>query len=218
MPFKDPEAKRAWRKANRDKQKVSRDKHRVSGREAVRNAARKAEREAEMSDYDRALASVMSNHFHRIQSIVAALYPMPSSNTEASRHRQAMRNRAWRDANREKVREIDRRRIRTPGEMAAKRHAYRARLVAAEGTHDQSDITHLEAKQGGTCAYCEETWGHVDHMTPLVRGGGNGPDNLQLLCGHHNTSKGRRTDSEYRTIKGWPPTGHPSRNNVAENG
>ena len=39
---------------------------------------------------------------------------------------------------------------------------------------------------------CEHTDLTVDHKMPLSRGGSDGIDNLQFLCGYHNSVKGDR--------------------------
>lgn len=41
---------------------------------------------------------------------------------------------------------------------------------------------------------------HVDHIMPLVLGGSNWPDNLQLLCPRCNMKKGSKHPDEWRTI------------------
>lgn len=72
----------------------------------------------------------------------------------------------------------------------------RARLMAADGTHTVQDIAALFAQQRGRCAMCAVdllTAGqHVDHVMPLSRGGGNGADNLQLLCPTCNRRKSNK--------------------------
>lgn len=88
----------------------------------------------------------------------------------------------------------------TPEQKRAYRQTRRAREANAEGSHTPDDIRALAEAQGGQCAYCDSPWEHVDHKTPLSRGGSNWPENLQLLCGFHNISKGAKTDEEYRAI------------------
>ncbi len=60
----------------------------------------------------------------------------------------------------------------------------------------------LLIRQNSTCAYC----GHrqfaraleIDHMFPVVRGGSNDRENLQLLCHWCNLRKGMQSDEEFR--------------------
>lgn len=43
-----------------------------------------------------------------------------------------------------------------------------------------------------TCAICGAPAEHVDHITPVARGGTDHPTNLQALCARHNLEKGSR--------------------------
>ena len=55
------------------------------------------------------------------------------------------------------------------------------------------DLTFLELgrRDGFHCQHCHATKGlTIDHITPLIRGGTNDPDNLQLLCKTCNSRKG----------------------------
>ena len=60
----------------------------------------------------------------------------------------------------------------------------------------------LFKEQRGKCMYCGKKMGlayfHVDHKSPVARGGSNSISNLQLLCAPCNTRKGARTDGEFR--------------------
>lgn len=76
------------------------------------------------------------------------------------------------------------------------RRKRRALLSNAEGSHTQLDVEKLFELQRGKCATCAcglkkkgENLYHVDHIMPLCKGGGNGPDNLQLLCPRCNLTK-----------------------------
>ena len=66
-----------------------------------------------------------------------------------------------------------------------------------KGTKDE-----LYKKQKGKCMYCgiklTIRYFHLDHKTPVSRGGGDNPGNLQLLCGPCNGRKGDMTDGEFR--------------------
>lgn len=72
---------------------------------------------------------------------------------------------------------------------------YKARKKNAIGTHTAKDIAALMILQRAKCAECRITLGphHVDHIVPLVLGGANSKDNLQLLCPKCNLIK-RATD------------------------
>lgn len=96
-----------------------------------------------------------------------------------------------------------------PDTRTAQRHARRAAQRDALGRHNGRQLRAILNAQGGRCAYCDESRGlHLDHVIPLTRGGSNWPWNLQYLCGAHNTSKGTRTDAEFRALLGLAPA-HP---------
>ncbi len=60
----------------------------------------------------------------------------------------------------------------------------------------------LVAETGGRCPGCRRpitvATAHVDHMTPIARGGTNARENLQALCARCNLSKGAQTMEEWR--------------------
>jgi ATP adenylyltransferase len=57
-------------------------------------------------------------------------------------------------------------------------------------------------KRDGRCLLCGATPQNerleVDHIKPRSKGGGNGADNLQTLCGRCNRGKSNRDDSDFR--------------------
>ena len=136
-------------------------------------------------------------------------------------------NRQWAEANRERSREIKRRWeenhpekvglwTKTHPEEAAKmrrewrqanqdkcraiRRNRKARKRSNGGKHTAEDIVQIYADQDGFCFYCGTELGenyHVDHMTPLIRGGSNGPENLCCACPQCNMSKNSQTASEF---------------------
>lgn len=61
-------------------------------------------------------------------------------------------------------------------------------------------ISDVIKKYNGKCAYCgKDCIGkyHIDHKTPLSRGGGNNIENLALSCPHCNLVKYTKTDIEF---------------------
>lgn len=81
------------------------------------------------------------------------------------------------------------------------RNRLRAYRTGAAGFHRPADVRALWRAQRQRCAGCRRSLGplyanppgyHVDHVTPLSRGGHNGPANLQLLCPKCNVRKAAR--------------------------
>lgn len=76
----------------------------------------------------------------------------------------------------------------------------RARIVGADGFHSRDDINLIFEEQGGKCPGCLmhlKKGYHVDHITPLVLGGSNWPENLQILCARCNTRKHAKHPMEW---------------------
>ena len=61
----------------------------------------------------------------------------------------------------------------------------------------------LMERQDDTCVYCGNRRPgrafEIDHMTPVVRGGSNDKENLQVICRPCNSRKGIQTDKEFRS-------------------
>ncbi len=87
------------------------------------------------------------------------------------------------------------------------RHPYAYRLRAAErksaelsGVVTSNDVAEMLAEQDGRCHYCQEPLDgkfHLEHKTPLARGGRHDRDNVCLSCPTCNLRKGDRTEAEY---------------------
>jgi 5-methylcytosine-specific restriction endonuclease McrA len=89
----------------------------------------------------------------------------------------------------------------------ARRSRRRARLRGARvaGAPVTAAALALLWEEQGGCAYCGATAGrHLDHMTPLARGGAHSLANLQWLCGPCNMRKHTMTDEEARRVLGVP--------------
>ena len=87
-----------------------------------------------------------------------------------------------------------------PEETSAKMSRRRARELQAEGTHTAGDIRDQYTRQKGKCFWCGGRVGkqyHVDHVVPLSRGGGDGPDNLVIACAACNLQKGDKLPHEW---------------------
>lgn len=118
-----------------------------------------------------------------------------------NRDRLVARKRERRAANIEAEREYQRQWSKAnPDTARAKNAARRAKIEQAPGHHTSSDVKRILMRQGKRCAYCKsslQTDYHVDHITPLSKGGGNNPANLQCLCPSCNLHKSDKPSEEY---------------------
>ncbi len=79
-------------------------------------------------------------------------------------------------------------------------HKRRARIAKVGGSFTTSDIRNLYTSQGGLCYYCSisiEEMCHIEHMTPISKGGSNWIDNICLACIPCNRTKGVKTAEEF---------------------
>ncbi len=120
---------------------------------------------------------------------------------EANKEKIWARERARYCANKEKVKARVRAYQRSnPDAVRAHQDRRRGRKRGATGSYTAKDVADMYANQCGLCAYCESLLDgkyHVDHMTPLCRGGANGWENLALVCPPCNLRKHARTVEEF---------------------
>lgn len=158
--------------------KVCRAQDNASNRESIA-AYNKAYGKANRERYNRNWQRWCERHLelHREQS------------REYQRENKAARyayQKEWRKLNPEKVRALRARRD------AVKRGQGQAL--------DADEILQMYEDQGGLCAYCESplfgTY-HVDHMTPVSRGGRDSWENLAITCPTCNMRKFTKTVEEF---------------------
>jgi 5-methylcytosine-specific restriction endonuclease McrA len=79
----------------------------------------------------------------------------------------------------------------------------RAREMGAEGHYERSDLEVIWKRQKGKCGWCRSGLTKargtslsrtLDHITPLISGGSNWPENLQWLCRSCNAKKQGQDD------------------------
>ena len=83
--------------------------------------------------------------------------------------------------------------------------ACEANRRGAKGSFTAEDIKDLYVTQGARCYYCSveiENGFHVDHMTPLSRGGRNDVSNICLACAPCNMRKHTKTAEEFQGARG----------------
>lgn len=136
-----------------------------------------------------------------------------------NREHLATKQREYRAKNPARHAEYEGRRLRSPEQRAAF-NAYRRRYVKANpevqqaayqrrrarlsenNTLTAADVAAQRERQQGICHYCSlpldnSGRGHIDHKTPLSRGGFNQADNIVIACGPCNLRKGRKTAEEF---------------------
>lgn len=104
----------------------------------------------------------------------------------------AARKKAWRIANPEKVRIYNENR--------------RAREHSARGKLSTGLAAKLFKLQRGMCPCCKKPLGkgyHLDHIVPLVRGGSNTDDNIQLLRSRCNVQKHAKDPVAFMQSRGF---------------
>lgn len=123
----------------------------------------------------------------------------------ANRGKAAESLRQWKRANPEKVAALKRKWSKeNPEKHAAYYHNRRARIKANGGALTEGDIRALYATNP-KCQKCGTNDNlSLDHVVPLACGGRNDIDNMQVLCGTCNSSKGTKTiDYRDNDIEYW---------------
>lgn len=176
----------AWER-NKEKRQARYQVWKLENKEAI--AARQKARRIENKD---ALREKCVKHYYaNREALLAVNAKYRAENPE----KEKARNAKWSKAN--------------PHICAAKTRRRRALKLAAEGTHTRQDIDKLFLLQKGKCASCTikliksgKNIYHVDHIMPLTKGGGDGPDNLKLLCPGCNIKKNSKDPLDWAKENG----------------
>ena len=81
-----------------------------------------------------------------------------------------------------------------------RKHRRRARLAAVHSTCRPNDVTRIRKMQNGKCAYCRKKLGnayHIDHITPISKGGTNDAKNIQITCPSCNLRKSAKDATDF---------------------
>lgn len=97
--------------------------------------------------------------------------------------------------------------LRNPGRARAYQRVAssrrRARLRGSGGRHTVQDVQAQYSRQRGLCYWCKESVGdeyQVDHVIPVSRGGGDGPDNIVIACAPCNHRKSDKMPWEFAGV------------------
>jgi len=171
---------RAHYQANREARKDQVKQYREANRDKAL-AAMKASRLKKLEQYKAAVRAYADTHRDELRERYRAYYL-----THSDQHKE--RCTAYRRANSDKLR--------------AYFHRRRVQLRRNGGHFTARDIMALFEEQHGRCAYCDvhlDTY-HIEHKTPVSRGGTNWPDNLCLACPTCNHRKFTKTEDEFRAL------------------
>lgn len=76
----------------------------------------------------------------------------------------------------------------------------RLKSIENGGSHTKEDVFFILKNQKYECIYCRKNIKekyHIDHKTPIIRGGKNHRRNLQALCPPCNLKKNKMTHREF---------------------
>jgi CRISPR/Cas system Type II protein with McrA/HNH and RuvC-like nuclease domain len=117
--------------------------------------------------------------------------------------------REYRKTRREYNREKSRRwRRDNPEKRRINNNNHRARKKNNGGTFTFKELNELFEQQEGFCFYCGELLYasfdkevHIEHKTPISRGGKNDISNIAISCARCNLQKGTKTHEEYLQLR-----------------
>ena len=156
-------------------------------REKCQAIARVRVRQERVDHPERVRARDKARHYRDKEKIAAGLKPKRVRDFATPERRQKRREKYAID----------------PSDRKAAFHKRRAMKKSAGGTFTKKDVQALYSAQGGLCFYCPtslEGGYHVDHKTPLSRGGSNNAENIALSCASCNLRKHARTAEEFKEL------------------
>jgi 5-methylcytosine-specific restriction endonuclease McrA len=175
VPYKDPEK-------DRECQQKYREEHRAEALEYAREYRTKNRDEilAKKRDYN-------SKHYEANHE---ELLEQQRQNYRANKEKVLKRCQEYRKKNPEKCR--------------IWKHNRRAKLKENGGTFTFRELNEQFERQEGFCYYCGEllyksfdSSVHIDHKTPISRGGSNNISNIALACSACNQKKFTKTAEEF---------------------
>lgn len=125
---------------------------------------------------------------------------------ERNRERKAATDAAWREREPERMKKIRARwKAANKDRITVHKQTRRARAAACGGVLSADIVSRLMRLQRAKCANCAaslNTGKHLDHITPLARGGRNEDANVQLLCPLCNCRKNAHDPVEWAQSQG----------------
>jgi 5-methylcytosine-specific restriction endonuclease McrA len=158
-------------------------------------------RAAALKNYEEYKRRMQQHYRNNKQARLAACKDYEKKNRVAIQTRKRAYERAHPEQTRRGKRDWER---RNPEYLRLRSALASARRRNAEGTFTHLDIVQLWEDQFGLCFYCDKFLQpkyHIDHKTPLSKGGTNWPSNLALACPNCNLQKSDKTVEEYFSLR-----------------
>lgn len=114
-------------------------------------------------------------------------------------------NQVYREKNREAVKKKAKEyRDANPLVKRASEAKRRAIKKKSGGSYKPQEIKDLITKQKNKCIYCKSVLNkyHIDHIVPIISGGSNSIDNIQILCPTCNCRKSSKDHIKYANSLG----------------
>jgi len=186
----------------RNKEKIKAQRRARYARDRLRAASTECARQS---------FTVDSDGQRDVNAYAAAYYQANKEKIKARRRaryaedpeRENARGRLYNAEHKAELHEAGRRRRATPeGRAAACATIARRRLRPGGQELTPAMILEVMAAASGVCVYCGQDFenGHVDHITPVSKGGTNDRENLVYVCASCNWSKGAKTLDEWLGI------------------
>ena len=194
-----------------EKQKLYNEKNaeQIARRKKQTYAAKRGEILARHAEYHKANAVRIRENVKRwAKENPERLAQTRKAYQEANRDALLKKKAEYRSANRDLVREQSRQwYAENKDRLKPYRKAARAMRRGVPGKITAAEIREIISLQKERCAVCgvkimKGSW-HLDHITPISRGGTNNKQNIQALCPPCNLSKSARDPTEFMQSRGF---------------
>ena len=189
----------AWVQNNAEKMRAYRNKYLAANKDVVA-AKRREYKENNKEKIKKADALYRQNNAEKKRIATAVWYSKNKVTTKLARAR-------WNEANKERKKELNTAWCNAnPDAKRAHCQNRRARIAGDGGKLSTGLAKKLFELQKGKCPCCAEPLGddfHMDHKVPLVMGGTNTDDNIQLLRKLCNHKKGTKHPVDFMQERGF---------------
>ena len=204
LAAQESERKRAWKRANPERVREARARHRERYRDSI-NAKKRAYLKADPRGtlaIQRTRAAMEAAMWQLLRTLARYQREMAERHAREDRARElhAMRYAASMVAG-AKGEALSLAELRN----RVKRGKHRAKARGLPHSLRAWELAAIGDAQGWACAHCGTSGELVlDHIRPISKGGHHAAGNVQWLCPFHNADKGNMEEGAYRRLRGIP--------------